>query len=91
MSEKNFNNIRIIHKHDTEENWLKAENFIPLKGELIIYDIDTSYQYSRMKIGDGMTNVNLLPFINFNSGGSDDTNDYATKEWVEELILGGKW
>ncbi len=62
MSEKTFNNIRIIHKHDTEENWLKAENFIPKQGELIIYDIDNNNQSPRFKIGDGETNVNLLPF-----------------------------
>ena len=53
---------RIIHKHDTEENWLKAVNFIPKKGELIIYDIDTSHDYERFKIGDGITLVSALPF-----------------------------
>lgn len=53
---------RIIHKHDTEENWLKAVNFIPKKGELIIYDIDISYSYERFKIGDGITLVSALPF-----------------------------
>ena len=29
---------RIAQKHDVEENWNKAENFIPKKGEIIIYD-----------------------------------------------------
>lgn len=53
---------RIVHKHDTEENWLKATNFIPLQGEIIIYDIDDNYSYERFKIGDGITNVNSLPF-----------------------------
>lgn len=53
---------RIRHKHDTEENWLKAVNFIPKKGELIIYDIDISYNYERFKIGDGITLVSALPF-----------------------------
>ena len=38
MSEKTLNNIRIVHKHDIEANWLKAENFIPKQGEIIIYD-----------------------------------------------------
>lgn len=54
---------RIVHKHDTEENWLKATNFIPLQGEIIIYDIDDNYSYERFKIGDGTTNVNSLPFV----------------------------
>lgn len=60
------NNIRIIHKHDIEENWKKAVNFIPKKGEFIIYDIDNNYDYPRLKIGDGETIVSDLPFINDN-------------------------
>lgn len=61
MSEKRFN-TRVINKHDTEENWLKAVNFIPMMGELIIYDIDDAYAYERFKIGDGHTVVSSLPF-----------------------------
>ena len=57
---------RIIHKHDTEENWIKAVNFIPKQGEIIVYDIDNNYNYERLKVGDGVTNVNTLPFINDN-------------------------
>lgn len=64
MSEKTLNNIRIVHKHDIEENWLKATNFIPKRGELIIYDKDNNYTYERMKIGDGYTRVSNLPFSN---------------------------
>lgn len=61
MSEKNIN-TRIIHKHDTEINWSKATNFIPKKGEIIIYDKDNNYNYERIKVGDGATLVNNLPF-----------------------------
>ena len=56
-------NSRIINKHDIESNWLKAVNFIPKQGEIIIYDADTVYSYMRMKIGDGITLVNDLPFM----------------------------
>lgn len=63
MAEKNLNNIRIVNKHDTEENWLKATGFTPKQGELIVYDIDENYDYERIKIGDGVQNVNVLPFI----------------------------
>ena len=62
MAEKTING-RIINKHDIEANWLKAENFVPKNGEIIIYDIDDSYDYTRIKIGDGTTVVNLLPFV----------------------------
>ena len=51
-----------MHKHDTEANWQKATGFIPKMGELIVYDIDSTYGYERFKIGDGATNVNSLPF-----------------------------
>lgn len=49
---------RLIQKHDTEANWNKATNFVPLKGEIIIYD-----DLNQMKIGDGGTVVSDLPFI----------------------------
>lgn len=55
---------RYVQKHDTEENWLKAINFTPLEGELIVYEPDANHFYPRYKIGDGKTNVNQLPFSN---------------------------
>ena len=65
MAETNIKiKSRIVFKHDTEENWIKAVNFAPLKGELIIYDIDETYDYPRFKLGDGETLVTALPFIN---------------------------
>ena len=53
---------RIIQKHDIEANWNLATDFIPKQGEIIVYDIDENYTYERFKIGDGVTNVNDLPF-----------------------------
>ena len=53
-----------IHKHDVEENWQKAINFTPAKGTIIVYDVDKQYDYERIKIGDGLNNVNDLPFVN---------------------------
>lgn len=68
MSEKNIKS-RIIHKHDYESNWLKAVNFVPMQGELVIYDPDDMYFYSRFKIGDGISNINDLPFSDGSFGG----------------------
>ena len=62
MAEKKINNIRVINKHDTEANWIKATGFIPKQGELIVYDKDSTYNYERFKIGDGSTVVSSLPF-----------------------------
>lgn len=70
-----------IQKHDIEFNWLKAVNFIPDKGMLIVYDRESDddgnllegvtlpqgrtigFKFERIKIGDGITNVNTLPFV----------------------------
>ena len=62
MAEKTIKS-RIVHKHDSETNWSRATNFVPKQGELIIYDTDTNHSYVRVKIGDGTTNVSLLPFL----------------------------
>ena len=53
---------RIIHKHDIKDNWDKAINFVPQQGEIIVYDIDATYDVERFKIGDGKTLAKDLPF-----------------------------
>lgn len=67
---------RIQLKNDTEENWNKAVNFIPLDGEVIIYDTDENNARPRIKVGDGTTLVSNLPFVR---------NDYEVENNV--LIL----
>ena len=57
---------RIINRHDTESNWNNNSNFVPSQGEIIIYDKDQNYNYERIKIGDGETPVNNLPFMSNN-------------------------
>lgn len=77
MAEKKVK-TRIQNKHDFEVNWIQASNFVPMKGELIIYDpeVDSSgtilttlpegrttpYTYPRFKIGDGVKYVSDLDF-----------------------------
>ena len=57
MANKTFQG-RIVQKHDTEANWKKATNFIPLKGDIILYD-----DLNEIKIGDGTTKINDLDFF----------------------------
>lgn len=52
-------NARVVMKTDTEANWAKAVNFIPKKGEVIVY----SGNPPKIKVGDGTTKVNALPFM----------------------------
>ena len=53
---------RLILKHDIESNWNRATTFVPKQGEIVIYDIDSTYSYERFKIGDGVTTVYDLSF-----------------------------
>lgn len=55
---------RIQNKHDLAKNWEQANNFVPLAGELIVYDTDydatlnpAGSKYPRIKIGDGIINA----------------------------------
>ena len=53
---------RIVHKHAVESDWEKATSFTPMRGEIIVYDADSTHPNVRFKIGDGETLVNALPF-----------------------------
>ena len=86
---------RVILKHDIEANWIKAVNFVPWKGELIIYDVEDSsselpqgrtfrYETVRFKFGDGVTNVNDLAFVETDGGyNTVELGDYAHAEGFE--------
>ena len=78
---KKFNG-RLQLKHDTEANWIKAVNFIPLAGEIIIYDADDIYPV-RVKIGDGTTKVNDLPFYNEKGQADWNQNDSVADDYIK--------
>ena len=85
---------RIKHKIGTPDEWSQATNFSPLKGELVVYNDATN---PRMKIGDGETNVNDLPFINnafvtVDLDGAGDGEDFTPDDnlVINAETLGGK-
>lgn len=87
MSEKTLN-TRIVHKHDTEENWLKAVNFIPKQGEIIVYDVDENNLYERFKIGDGINVVSDLSFVvGFIDGEYIDSVCGGHIEYAEDVMF----
>ena len=89
--EKNIN-TRVQHKHDIEVNWNKAINFIPKAGEIIIYDADEKYNYSRIKVGDGVKSVINLSFINGDKTNQDEsTYIYKQDEEPESAEVGALW
>lgn len=73
MSVKQFR-ARVQHKKKTEAEWyldvyvsagsteLREDPFIPLDGELVIFEKDGTHENDRFKFGDGKTNVMDLPF-----------------------------
>ena len=103
MSKEVFGSI--AHRNDTAENWARAINFSPKKGEIIIYNPDpvgteytktviingesyevNSSSHVRFKIGDGITNVNALPFVATFADDEDIFAKYATTEFVEDYL-----
>jgi hypothetical protein len=76
---------RVQHKKKTEAEWyldvyvsagsteLREDPFIPLDGELIIFEKDETNKNDRFKFGDGNTNVMDLPF----AGGNGDLITYG--------------
>ena len=93
MSQVKTVKTRIQHKHDIEANWIKAVNFIPLEGELIIYDAETNstdltgtgrttpITYTRFKFGNGTDNVTNL---SFNASPVDwDQNDPQARDYIK--------
>lgn len=84
---------RIINKHDTEANWSLATNFTPKQGEIIVYDVDATYAYERFKIGDGVTNVNSLPFVTMGSIETASSGSSNKNKWIKfaSITLPSAW
>lgn len=61
MSEKQIS-ARMQQKIDTTANWAKATNFVPKKGEIIVYSDGGGTGIPKMKVGDGTTKVGSLKF-----------------------------
>lgn len=60
--EKQFNS-RMQQKIDTAANWAKATNFVPKKGEIIVYSDGGGVGVPKIKVGDGTTKVGSLKFL----------------------------
>lgn len=82
---------RVVLKHDTEANWITAGNaanpFIPKKGEVIIYDPDGTHTYSRQKVGDGIKNINELPFLGATVGTADSSESLSKIQYTAEFAI----
>jgi hypothetical protein len=96
MSEEKRLKARVVHKHKTYTEWyldvydesgkLRSNPFIPLDGELIIFDPDENCIHRRKKYGDGVSNVMELPFAEEIYIGDGDMPENATVQ----IILDGE-
>ena len=76
---------RMQQKIDTSQNWAKATNFVPLKGEICIYS-----DLHRMKVGDGTTKINDLDFENPVDAELSTTSTNPVQNKVVKTALDGK-
>ena len=71
LMDKYFN-VRVKLRNDSHYNWEnKAKDFVPLDGEIILYDIDDAHPYQLIKVGNGYTPVIELPFLNYIQTGKE--------------------
>jgi hypothetical protein len=54
---------RISQLHKTEAEWEKYSQWIPEAGEIVAYDPDNTYPYTRVKVGDGKRTLSSLEFF----------------------------
>ena len=61
-------NVRIQLKRDTTENWNNARGFIPLPGEVIIYEDYETKTYTVEEYGETVTKTVQIPNIKIGTG-----------------------
>lgn len=81
---------QITLKHDLSVNWAKAINFVPKIDELILYDgvmeNGTYVELPRLKLGDGVTKLKDLPFLDSESSKKDLDISYSYYDETLELF-----
>lgn len=68
---------RIQCKYDTQDKWYSTR-FVPARGELCVFAPDNDHLKARLKIGDGVTTIYDLPFV--------EIGDYINHEPPAEVI-----
>ena len=60
--------VRIMSKHDTTEHWTNARGFIPMAGEIIIYDDYETKTWTVEEYGETVTKTANIPNIKIGTG-----------------------
>ena len=80
-------NARIQSKHDTTANWDAAIGFIPLPGEVIIYDDYETKTYTVEEYGETVTKTVYIPNIKIGTGNAYVQDLGFVDEKTREILL----
>lgn len=85
---------RIQHKYNTPAKWAEDTSFVPLKGEICVFNNGAGVK-PEMKIGDGTTTLASLPFlkagsdIQINSGSANGTISVSIDGSAKDVAVKG--
>lgn len=80
-------NTRIKIKHDTTENWNNAVGFIPLPGEIIVYDDYEIKTYTVEEYGEVITKTALIPNIKIGTGNAYVQDLAFVDEKTKDILM----
>ncbi len=80
-------NSRIKIKHDTTENWNNARGFIPLSGELIVYDDYETKTYTVQEYGETVTKTVNIPNIKIGTGNAYVQDLAFVDEKTKDILM----
>ena len=80
-------NTRIQIKHDTTENWNNAIGFIPLPGEVIVYDDYEVKTYTTEEYGEIVTKTVNIPNIKVGTGNAYVQDLAFVDEQTRDILM----
>ena len=80
-------NARIKIKHDTTENWNNAIGFIPLAGELIVYDDYETKTYTVEEYGETVTKTVNIPNVKVGTGNAYVQDLAFIDESIRDIVM----
>lgn len=78
---------RIKSKHDTTENWNNAKGFIPMTGEIIIYDDYQTKTWTETEYGETVTKTKNIPGIKIGTGNAYVQDLAFVDEDLRDIIM----
>lgn len=80
-------NTRIQLKRDTTQHWNEAQGFIPLPGEVIIYEDYETKTYTVQEYGETVTKTVNIPNIKIGTGNAYVQDLAFIDEATREILL----